>query len=278
MSNALVNSALHAALHRVLRPLVRLMLAMGLTLPMAIEVMKRVFVEVAEQDFQLEGKAATDSRISLLSGVHRKDVKRLRNLPDIESDLPAKVSLGAQVVATWISSQEWRDDKGRPRPLPRLARVGGDRSFETLVASVSRDIRPRPILDEWLRLGVVSINESDEVVLSSGAFVPEKGSEEKLAYFGHNLGDHAAAATDNVLGGKAPWFERSVHHQRLTAEQVNRLRQRASELGMTLLTELHTMAGETPETAASAIGDDERFTCGVYFYSMTDKKLPAADT
>lgn len=271
MTDSPIRSALLSAIHRVLSPVVRVMLGHEITLPMAIELLKRVFVEVAERDFRLDKKGSTDSRISLITGVHRKDVKRLRELPHVEADLPPKVSLSAQIVATWITGPEWIDDKGPPRPLPRLARRGNGASFETLVASISQDIRPRSVLDEWLRLGVVQINADDEVVLTSNAFVPRDGIEEKLAYYGHNLGDHAAAAADNVLGAPRPWFERSVHHVSLTEAQIEQLRQRAAELGMQLLTELHTMAEQ-------AIDDGEatkRFTCGVYFYSADNQDTPA---
>jgi len=271
MSESTLRSVLLSAMHRVLAPIVRIMLAHEITLPMAIELLKRVFVEVAERDFRLDNKASTDSRISLLTGVHRKDVKRLRELPHAEANLPPKVSLSAQVVATWITGPQWLTPSGQPRPLPRLAH-GAEHSFEALVSSISQDIRPRSILDEWLRLGVVAVNDADEVVLLSNAFVPKEGMEEKLAYYGHNLGDHAAAAADNVLATSSPWFERSVHHDSLSEAQVEQLRARASELGMQVLTGLHSMAEKSTDEAVAqgAPGNNQltkRFTCGVYFYS-----------
>ena len=272
MSDSPLRSALLSAIHRVLSPIVRVMLAHEITLPMAIELLKRVFVEVAERDFRLDNKASTDSRISLITGVHRKDVKRLRELPDVEANLPPKISLSAQVVATWITGAQWLDENGQPRPLPRLARGAGEASFEALVASISQDIRPRSVLDEWLRLGVVMINEADQVVLLSNAFVPKEGVEEKLAYYGHNLGDHAAAAADNVLTSTSPWFERSVHHNSLTEAQVEKLRVRAAKLGMQTLTQLHTLAAQPVDSNEQSPtspdnGPKKRFTCGVYFYS-----------
>jgi len=272
MSDSPIRSALLSAINRVLSPVVRVMLAHEITLPMAVELLKRVFVDVAERDFRLDKKGSTDSRISLITGVHRKDVKRLRELPDVETNLPPKVSLSAQIVATWITGREWLAENGSPRPLARLAKRGNGPSFEALVASISQDIRPRSVLDEWLRLGVVQINADDEVNLTSNAFVPKDGVEEKLAYYGHNLGDHAAAAADNVLGIPRPWFERSVHHVSLSEAQIEQLRVRAAELGMQLLTELHTMA-EQPANEGDAT---RRFTCGVYFYSADNQDTPAA--
>jgi len=281
MPESKLRSVLLAAIHSVLRPLVRIMLAHEITLPTAIELLKRVFVEVAEHDFGLDSKGSTDSRISLITGVHRKDVKRLRGLPQVDADLPPKVSLSAQIVATWITGQQWLDKNGLPRPLPRLSRRGGENSFETLVASVSQDIRPRSVLDEWLRLGVVAVTAADEIALMTKAFVPREGLEEKLASYGHNLGDHAAAAADNVLGIGKPWFERSVHHGDLSPAQIEQLRLQASDLGMQMLSTLHTRANELRNDgqAAPPTADGEnakRFTCGIYFYS-TDASEPAVE-
>lgn len=266
MSESAPSTVVLSALRRVLTPLARLMLARGVTLPMAIELLKRVFVEVAAKDFALDKKTVTDSRISLLTGVHRKDVRRLRDLDDPAADLPPKISLGAQVVASWTTDQRWLDENGRPRALSRLARHGGPQSFENLVSSVSRDIRPRSLLDEWLHLGIVEVNYHDEVILLTDAFIPRQGDEEKLAYYGHNVGDHASAATDNVLGGFPTWFERSVHHTELTPEEVAALRDRAGQLGMAMLQKLHQQAEKRTKPPAG----DRRITCGVYFYSTHD--------
>ena len=67
--------------------------------------------------------------------------------------MPQMVALGAQLAAVWTTRKDLRDARGRPRPLARLASQGGARSFEGLVASISKDIRARPLLDEWLSHG-----------------------------------------------------------------------------------------------------------------------------
>ena len=264
MPDATPSPSLLSALARILSPVARLMLARGVTLPLAVELLKRVYIDVARRDFRLEGKSATDSRISLLTGVHRKDVRRLRELPAAPSELPAKVSFGAQAVARWTTVADFLDSSGQPRALPRQARAG-EASFESLVGGISRDIRPRSLLDEWLRLGIVRMNERDEVVLITAAFVPRDGEDEKLAYFGHNLGDHASAAADNVFGHSPAWFERSVHHTEMTQEAVVALHALVADQGMALLQDLHRHA----EAAAPPEPGDrgERFTCGIYFYS-----------
>src|SRR4028118_1391499 len=71
-------ATLQAPLARLLRPLVRLLIRNGITFPAVTELLRELYVNVAEHDFTLPGKDQTDSRVSLLTGVHRKEVRRLR--------------------------------------------------------------------------------------------------------------------------------------------------------------------------------------------------------
>ncbi len=267
------------ALLRALRPLVRLMLARGVSYPMLSEHLKRLFVEVAEQDFRLDGKENTDSRVSLITGVHRKDVRRLRGGADAAAEaMPESVSLGGQLVALWLGRAPFHDGEGRPLPLPRLASAGGEASFEALVGRVSKDIRSRAVLDEWLRLGVVQIDARDRVVLQTDAFVPQGDSAEKAFYFGHNLHDHAAAATHNLLGGQPPWLERCVYYNALAPASIARLHGQAHALGTQVLQALSQTAAECQQQDRVDVAlPAQRFTCGIYFYGEPDAPHPTPE-
>ncbi|WP_044874000.1 DUF6502 family protein [Pseudomonas sp. LFM046] len=266
-------SLLPALLH-VMRPLVRLMLRKGVTYSGFAELLKGVFVDVAEHEFSLDGKPPTDSRISLLTGVHRKDVKRLRAKATVKQDgLPEIVSFGAQLVSVWLNAAPFCERAGRPLPLPRLASAGGERSFDGLVAKVSKDIRARVVLDEWLRLGVVRIDDQDQVHLETMAFVPQKGFDEKAAYFRHNLHDHACAAVHNLTESGEPFFERSVHYDSLSNSGVERLRDAVRADGMQLLIAFNQLAGDLEAKDAPEPEARKRITIGLYFY--TEPNPPA---
>lgn len=259
---------LAAALTRILRPIVRLALAHGITYPAFSELLKKLFVDVARCHFSLPETPPSDSRLHLLTGIHRKELKRLRELPpDSAERTPESVSLGAQLVGLWIAKAPYLDQQGRPRPLPRLASASSDVSFESLVASVSKDIRSRVVLDEWLRLGIATLNEQDEVVLSTGSFVPQPGFDEIIFYFKHNLHDHAAAAVHNLLGEIPPLLERSVHYDALSSESISELNALSKQLGMESLQRINSKAIALEERDAINGQNQQRFTYGIYFYS-----------
>ncbi|MFC5519445.1 DUF6502 family protein [Polaromonas jejuensis] len=264
------------ALRRVLRPLVRLMLARGITYPYLCDLLKALFVEIADKDFRIDSKPPTDSRVSLVSGIHRKEVNRLRQ--EMASDVeivPSVVSLGAQLVAVWLGSPQYLDENGGPRPLARFASEGGDLSFEALVAGVNSDIRSRVVLDEWLRLGMVRFDEQRRVCLNVQAFIPAEGFDEKAFYFAHNLHDHAAAAAHNLMGGAPPFLERSVHYDALGAGSIAALSKQSEQVAMKVLLELNKSAIALEKADAADTAPRQRMTFGVYFY--TEPATPAKD-
>lgn len=268
MAPEAVTHLLLRALRRVLSPLVRFMLVNGVSYPQLTELLKGVFVEVAEREFRLDGKVQTDSRISLLTGIHRKDVKRLRETPVNEAQVAARaVPLSAQVLGAWLSRPGLQDAQGRPLPLPRSSDGGDGPSFDALVTAFSKDIRPRALLDEWARQGMVCVASDDRIHLNAEAFVPQAGFADKLYYYGHNLHDHLAAATHNLCEPDTPFLERSVHYDGLPAEAVAALAAHAERRGMTVLYELNAMAAQALAAQPAGAEADQRFTCGLYFFN-----------
>lgn len=261
-----VTQRMLTALQRVLKPLIRLSLAQGINFQMLVEILKTVLVQVAEDEFKLQQRTQTDSRISLLTGLHRKDVHRLRDQPDALLSQPSLVTLGSLLVGLWISDADFIDANGAPKALPRLASMGGDISFDRLVSRVSKDIRARPVLDEWLRVGVVNIDENDYVHLNADAFVPSADFEGKLFFFQQNLHDHAAATAHNLMNMTPPMFERCVYYDGLSVDSINELKALAEEQGMIALKTVNARAIELQVASQLPAEADQRFTYALYFY------------
>ncbi|MGF7175818.1 DUF6502 family protein [Azospirillum doebereinerae] len=265
--------AVVAAMRRVLTPLVRALIGFGIPWPMFSGLVKAVYVEVAERDFALPGKPTSDSRITLLTGVHRKDVSQLRGkAPSADAVAASSPSLGAQVLGRWLGHDDYREADGRPRPLARVASAEGEAAFETLVTGVSKDIRPRALLDELLHAGLVTERADGRLDLVVSAHLP-RGDIDKLAYyFGRNLADHIAAAGHNLAGGAPPFLERAMFHDGLTAESVATLRIEAERAGMDMLVHLNRIAMELADRDEGKDEAHHRFTAGLYAYSAPDGK------
>lgn len=246
----------------VLRPLVRLLVRNGVTYPVLAAALKRVFLDAARAELAERGMTTTDSAVSLLSGVHRRDVRTLSHAEP--AALPAPLGLAAQVVARWMNDAAFHGADGRPRALPRGGEAG---SFDGLVARVSRDVRPRAVLDELLRLGVVH-EDAAGIVLEGSGFAPRQGLEEMSWLMAANLHDHAAAAAAN-LQGRANFLEQAVFVDEISAGSVARLQQVSVQAWQQAFQAVMGEAQRRFDADAPLPAPEraQRARFGVYFYS-----------
>lgn len=282
INTGLPPAVLVTAIRKLLRPLVRLMLAYQITYPFIINLLKSIYVEVAEEEFRVGDKRPSDSRVNLLTGVHRKDVKRLRSEPDRHSQVPRNISIGAQLISVWLGSEQFTDAAGRPIPLPlrNATNPVNSASFDDLVELVCKqDIRPRVILDEWLNIGVATLDPENCVVLNTGAFTPQRGFDEKAFFFGKNLHDHLSASTHNLLGRQPSYFDRSVYYDKLSHESILELTALADKTGMEALTTLNKAAHSLQQRDQNRDDRDYRMNFGVFNYNavLTDESSSSED-
>lgn len=255
------HAPLPSALLRALRPLARVAMDRGLAFQRIADLLKRAFVEAAEAHFRIEGRPLTDSRVSLLTGLQRKDVKALRGAP-ADAARPADRPY-RRLLAAWIAEPAYLDAEGRPKVLPPR---GPAPSFETLAAEVGRDVHPRTLKDELIRLGLVREGDDGALQVVSAADLPRDDEDALLDWFGGNLGDHAAAAAENLAAapGPAPHFERAVRYDGLSSEALDDLARFAAEVQDEALRRINARALEARR--GSAEGSTGRFRCGAFVF------------
>jgi len=258
-------AALVKAVSMLCRPLIRLLIEKGMTFPQFRELMKTLYVEVAAEHFSLDDKNPSDSRIFVLTGVHRKDIKRLRLQADQEdSAITSSASLSGEIIARWNGMPEYLDGKGKPRQLLKSGN-NEEAGFDQLVSSFNKDVRPRVILEEWLRLKIVRLKD-DHVVLNKSAFVSNKEFNEMAYYLGHHVHDHLASCVNNILAEDEPMLERSVYYASLTEDSVNKLNTIASKKGNELLQQLNKQAIKLYDEDKNKPDAKYRMRLGVYWY------------
>lgn len=239
-------------------PIARLLVARGLPFPDLVERMKLHYVQAA---LAMAGDRATDSRVSVLTGLQRRDVVRLRG-EDVKDRRPNHL---ARLVALWQTGADWSRG-GEALALPRS---GPAPSFEALAQTVRRDVHPRTMLDTLVAAGTVGLSDDgQEVRLLQGSYQPLAGSDDQLAYLARNLGDHAAAAAENVQGADPAHFERAVHYSGLTEAQVKHLSEHFAAGEMALFQDLSQTAARLK--AENATPGPLRFRAGGYFYRTED--------
>ena len=257
--------ALVKATKMLCKPLIRLLIEKGVTFPQFRELMKTLYVEVADEHFTLDNKKPSDSRIFVLTGVHRKDIKRIHQQAEqSEQSVTSYASLTAEIISRWLSVSEYLDSKNKPR---QLLKSGKDNTpgFDQLVSSVNKDVRSKVILDEWLRLNIVHIKEN-YIILNQAAFVTNKEFNEMAYYLGHNIHDHIASCVNNILEEETPMLERSVYYSSLTEDSVNKLRSIAEKKGNELLLSLNKHAVTFYDADKTKDNANYRIRLGVYWH------------
>jgi hypothetical protein len=251
---------------RVLQPLARLLIRNGVTYPTFSAALKRVFLDAARAELDSQGMPQTDSAVTLLSGVHRRDVRNLTRGTAPQRDAASSpLGLVGQVVARWMSEAAYLNSRGAPRRLPR---AGAAPTFDALVASVSSDVRPRAMLDEMLRLGVVSETDAG-VQLVTGGFAPRQGLAESASLFAANLHDHAAAAAAN-LQGETNFLEQAIYVNQITAASAQALQKASVQAWHKAFKTVMRQAQvrfDSDSAQASPGQRNHRARFGVYFFS-----------
>ena len=211
--------ALHEALAGLMASVAQLGVAQGLPYAAVEEMLRLAFVQAAAKAHPGLPEHRKVSRISTTTGLNRREVSRLVAQQAQPLAAPRSRSLPSEVFAHWRTQPPYRGADGEPVTLPRS---GAALSFETLAQAVTRDVHPRSLLDELVRLGLARWDEAqDTVSLVRQTFVAPGDQARQFGYLGDNVGDHLRAAVQNVLtGGEGPHFEQALFADGLSAASI----------------------------------------------------------
>jgi len=272
----------------MLAPLVRLLVVSGVTYPQFTAALKTSFLRAAHAELVAENKKATDSAVSLRSGVHRKDVRALSADGARPSGLAERArSLPDEVFMRWTNDPEYLDADGFPKVLPLRGRTPEELSFDTLAQSISSDFHSRSVLEELVRLGLAEVR-GESVRLRLTSFVPREGVNEALQFMSSAIADHIAAAAGNVRAiqnEKAPLFlDQSIYADELSSESVLELQRLGRRIWESGLRRMYALADERIKIDRNNALVDQtmRMRFGTYFYaepaSPVAQSLPMSPT
>lgn len=279
-----LNKALSAAILRLLKPLVRILLRNGVSYGAFSDLAKRVFVDVARDEFGVEGRKQTDSRVSVITGLTRKEVARIKKLdaPD-DSIAEQEYNRAARVISGWLRDQRYIAADGSPAVLPfdgngkpngKLNGNGNGASFSELVKTYSGDMTARSILDELLRVGAVERDQDGKVRLLVSAYVPQGSDAGKLHILGSDVALLIGTIDHNLhQSGEQPRFQRKVAYDNLPAEALPQLRKLTNEYSQTLLQEIDRYLSQQDRDVHPDVQGTGRKHAGIGIYYF-EEDLP----
>lgn len=267
------NKTLFNAIRSILRPLVRLLLRNGVAYADFAALAREIFVDVAGEDFDIPGRKQSVSRISVLTGINRKEVKRLQETP---ADTPPRHehNRAARVVSGWMRDDKFTDQQGKPKALH-----WGDGStggFEELVKLYSGDMPARSVLDELIRVGAASLDKNNEVRLSSAGYVPTASNEELLQYSSMSVTDLLNTIEHNLSDTKTRTrLQLSVAYDDVPANGVEMFRNLSKEKSHELLTSLDAFLATQDRSVNPKAEGEGRYRTGLGIYYFEEENTDA---
>ena len=256
---------LTAAVERLLEPLAAILLEHGIPHAAFAEWAKFAYVRTAQDLGGVGGRKVSTSRLSVLTGLTRKDVARIRSAPRPSGEATQRHHRAARVVTGWIREDVYRGGDGEPRALPF---DGEEPSFTSLVKRFGGDVPPRAVLDELSRVGTVSVSDDDLVTLCERAYVPRRSEAETLDFLATDVAGLIDTIGHNLVDPDNVKFQRRVYYDNLPEEALDELQALTTKHGQALLEKLDKyMAAHDRDASPKARGTGrKRAGIGVFYF------------
>jgi hypothetical protein len=255
---------LFGAVRILLQPLVRILIRNGVSYGALAEVAREVYVDVAFREFKPEGRKPTVSRVSALTGLSRKEVKRLHELKVSGAETGQKrYSRAVRVISGWMNDRRFHDDSGKPSIL---ALEGRRKSFELLVKEYSGDIPTMAMLGMLQEAGSIRLKDN-RVSLVRRAFIPGDDDTDKIRILGSDVFELISTIDHNLTSEPEELrFQRKVSYDNIDPAALGKLRKLSARKAQTLLEQLDRQFSGHELDDGSSRG--ESISLGIYFYEQ----------
>lgn len=251
---------------RIMKPIVRMLLRNGVTYQAFADTVKTLYVQVAADEFKIPGRKQSDARVSVITGLSRKEVKRV-SLLELRADTEhyVRYNRAARVISGWTQDRDFLDRHDTPIDLPL---DGPGPSFVELVRRYSGDAPPRAVLDELERVGAVERLQDGRITLLTRAYIPQTDDADKIGVLGLAVGDLLNSIEHNFWGnGGEPYFQRMVSNQALPLTAVPEFRAVSKRKCQQLLESLDQWLTEhEADERKVARADVKRVGVGIYYF------------
>lgn len=257
-----------AATLRMMRPLARALMQFGIGWKEFDQLARRAFVEVASRDYGLRGRPTNLARVAAMTGLSRKEVRRIRELPADNLDVGlAKRSRPAELLHHWFTDACYLDRDHRPLLLPY---AGAYPSFTSLVRHTGGDLSAAAMRRELLRAGAIAETPDGRLHALRREFIPADACSRLVEGLRFGLRGLLATVLHNATPGteRMPRFQRVVHCEGVPPDRVPQAR-RAIHAVLTRSAETldsHLRSVEAAPTAVAPSACMRRVSVGIYYF------------
>lgn len=230
-----MNDILIKSLRKILSALIPILLRNGMAYGDFDKIARQCFVDVAYRDFSVKGKKQTVSNVSILTGLNRKEVKKLHELDDaLKDQSTSKYNRCVRVIGGWLNDGDYLNEHSLPKDLS----LDGNTSFATLVKKYSGDMSVVAMEQALLKSGNISVSDNS-VRLLNHAYLPSDDPLEKLTILGSDSSELIETIDHNIGANKADLlFQRKASNAYVDADAIPEIQQFLKRKGQAFLEEI----------------------------------------
>jgi len=257
----------------VMRPIVRILLRFGIGYREFLEVIKTAYVDIGSSDFGIRGRLTNISRVAVMTGLTRKEVRRLRDrIASGEDVVTVKTTPLSDVLHHWYAQEEFTNSSGYPVTLPF---AGGNKSFSSLVRKFGGDIPPGAMRTEMKRVGAIVENEDNSLTVAERTYRPSKELDTLVTSLIHAVYPLLANVAHNTDPEREDdtWANRVAYSQLLRPREKGRLRRVAKDRIIEFTESIDDIFIAYESMIEEEVEKDEKavVTVGVYYFEEHDK-------
>ena len=265
-----VKQTLLAAYRVLMGPLVRILLRQGISFAEFSEVGKAVYVEVALKDFKVSGRRATRTRIAVMTGLTRKEVKRVIDEAEKERyELKTGVNRLTRVLVGWHTDPDFTGPYGMPLELQYETAVPGEPTVAELVKRHSGDMSPRSIIDELIRVSAVRETDAGWYRVLRRDYIPEAQGIHNFERTGSVVRNFVNTIDFNMTKsapGKGRFERQAIADDGIRKEDIPKFDSYLRERCQALLEEIDNWLTKLPKPDPKKGEEVVRTGVGVYHY------------
>lgn len=273
----------------LIRPIIRLALRNGVTYREFMDLCKNMYVDVAAEDYGVHGRDTNTSRIALITGLNRKDIKKIRDRmasgdsPE-ETHAPDRI---ARILTGWHQDPQFLDGKGMPLELPV---EGEGPSFAELIRQYGGDIAVVTLVRELKRSKVIIETEQNRLKVLKRFYIPNPSSDldtepelinpKLIGHASSILTDHVTTIFHNLYRydtGEPVRFERRATNHLVNKSVLPEFRQFTETLGQRFLEDVDDWLAAREQSVTTPESKRVRLGMGAYWIEGPDSNSEAID-
>lgn len=231
-----MQETLRNTLRKILTAIIRTLLRNGMSYGEFDQIARKCYVDVAFKDFAPENKKQTVSNVAILTGLNRKEVKKLHEIDSAGSPVAGRqYNRVVRVIGGWINDPHFLRKDGNPRDLD----YEGKDSFSELVKRYSGDMPVAAMQKVLTGSANIGFTDDNKVRLLSHAYLPSDDPVEKLTILGIDTSQLIETIDFNLTAAEEDLrFQRKASNPQVSIESVPKIKQFLQRKGQAFLEEV----------------------------------------